>query len=127
GAHLVLVPLLVDVVDARREATADLVLKARSLAALELLVRAGAELEVLVDQMQRAARGRRRVVRAEVARAVGRRATHGLDARPRVRDVDAKVEVALVVAELDVVAGLVLLDEAVLQDRRFLLRRRDDR
>src|SRR5256885_6738451 len=37
------------------------------------------------------------------------------------------MEVALVVAELDVVAGLVLLDEAVLEDRGFLLRRRDDR
>ncbi len=41
--------------------------------------------------------------------------------------VDAQTEVALVVAQLDVVARLVLLDEAVLEDGRLFLRCGDDR
>ena len=40
--------------------------------------------------------------------------------------VEADAEEVLVVPELDVVAGGVLLDERVLEDRRFLLVRRDD-
>src|SRR5262249_52410941 len=125
-ANLVLVPGLVDVVDAWRETATDLVLKARPLAAGELLVRTSAKLEVLVDKVQRSASGGRRMVRSEVAGAVRRRPAHGLDARPRVRDVDAKAKVALVVAKLDVVTRVVLLDEAVLEDGRFLFRSRDD-
>ncbi len=70
-ANLVLVPLLVDVVDARREAAPDLKLQAGPLARCELLVRAGPELKVLVDEVQRAASRGGGVVRAEVASAVG--------------------------------------------------------
>ena len=67
GVDLLAVPGAVDGEDARRGAALDLVLEAGALAARELDVAARAELEVLVDEVERAARGRRRVVGAEVA------------------------------------------------------------
>ena len=79
------VPGAVDLADAGRGAALDLVLQARPLAAGELGVAARAELEVLVDEVQRAARGGRRVVRPEVARAVGRGPPDDLEPRPRAR------------------------------------------
>ena len=82
---------------------------------------------MLLDQVQRAARGGRRVVRTEVARAVLLGAAHELEPRPLVLGRERRRQKLLVVAELDVVARLLLLDQAVLEDRRFLLGRGDDR
>ncbi len=129
GVDLLGVPAAVDLEDARGRAALDLVLQARPLAARELDVAARAELEVLVDEVQRAPRGGRRVVGPEVAGAVGRGAADDLEARPHAfgHAAEAERDEVLVVAELDVVAGPVLLDEVVLEDRRFLLVGRDDR
>ena len=127
GVDLLIVPGLVHVVDARRRASLDLVLEARASSALHLQVAARAELEVLVHEVQRASRGRRRVVGAEVARAVRRRAPHDVELGPLVLRVEPDGEVVLVVAKLDVVAGPVGLDEVVLEDESFLLTARDDR
>ena len=126
-AHLLRVELPVHLVHARRGAALDLELQAGPLAARELAIRAGAELQMPLDEVERAARGRRRVVRAEVARPVEFRTAHELEPRPGVLGGEPDGEVLLVVAELDVVAGLALLDETVLEDRGFLLGRRDDR
>ena len=56
GAHLLAVQRWVDLEDARRRTALDLVLQARPRAARELAIGARAELEVLVDEVQRAPR-----------------------------------------------------------------------
>ncbi len=127
GPHLVLVPSSVHVIDARGEAAADLILQAGTFAARELLVRARAELKVLVDEVQRAACRRGGVIGPEVARAVGRGASHDLHPRPSRARVDAQADVALVVAKLDVESRLMLLDQRVFEDGRLLLGTGDDR
>ncbi len=147
GVDLLAVPGAVDRQDARRRAALDLVLEARTLATCELRVAASPKLKVLVDEMQRSPRRGRRVVRAEVTRSLRRRPPHhfepwprrgaagGIAASPRAdgRTVRRFVERAqpqrdevLVVAELDVVARPVLLDEVVLEDRRLLFVAGDD-
>ena len=129
-ADLLVVPGLVDLEHARRRAALDLVLEARALPAPHLEVGAGPELEVLVDEVERAARGGRRVIRPEVAQAscgIGGGPAHHPEARPVLLHVEAQADVVLVVAELDVVTGPMLLDEVVLEDRRFLFGARDDR
>jgi len=124
--HLVGVPGLVDVEDTRRGAALDLVLEARALARDELEIAAGAKLEVLVDEVERAPRRRGRVIGPEVASGVVARAAHHLETGPRVVEAQPERDEVLVVAQLDVEARLVLLDEVVLEDRGFLLARRDD-
>src|SRR4029079_19413739 len=84
------------------------------------------ELEVLVDEMERPARARRRVVRAEVAGLVRVGAPHRLELRPLFGGVEAEAEKVLVVAELDVEPRLMLLDELVLEDGRLFLGGGDD-
>ena len=129
GVDLLGVKAAVDVDDAGGGAALDLVLEARALAARELDVAAGAKLEVLVDEVQRAARRGGRVVGPEVARAVGRGTADDFEARPDAfgHAAEAEGDEVFVVAEFDVVLRAVLLDEVVLEDRRFLLVRRDDR
>src|SRR5690349_22797096 len=71
GVHLTLVFLAIDVQTARRGAALHLVLNAGPLAIGEFAVAARAQLEVAFHDMQSAARRSRRMIRAEVARAVG--------------------------------------------------------
>jgi hypothetical protein len=125
-ADLLRIVRAIHLVHARRWAALDLVLQTRPPSHLELAIGAGAQLKVLFDQVERAARRGRGVVGAEVARFVGVRAPHQLEPRPRVLLRDPQVQVLLVVAQLDVEARLVLFDETVLEDRRFLLGGGDD-
>jgi hypothetical protein len=115
------VRVAIDLEHARRRAALDLVLEARPRAPLELRVPASAQPEEAVDLPQRLPRARRRVDRPVVARAVGLGAPHHGEPRPRLARIDPYREKVLVVLELDVVAGLVLLDELVLEQRRLLL------
>jgi hypothetical protein len=59
--------------------------------------------------------------------AVGARPPNDGEARPWALGREPDAEEILVVAKLDVVARAMLLDERVLEDRRLLLGRRDDR
>ena len=106
--------------DAGRRAALDLVLQARAVAVAEVVVGAAPQQEVLLDDFQGLAHGHRGSVGAEVAAAVLDDAAGGEDARP-VAPGHLDAQVALVVLEADVVARLVLLDEVVLEDQRFLL------
>ena len=129
-ADLLVVPGAIDLEDARRGTSLDLVLQARTLPCAHLRVGAGPELEVLVDEMKRPPRGRGGVVRAEEARRhlrVEARTAHDPEARPLVLRIELQRDVVLVVAELDVPARPVLLDEIVLEDRGFFFGARDDR
>src|SRR5690606_7449960 len=84
--------LAIDVVDARRRAALDLVLEAGPFAARELPIAAASELEVLLDEVQRAPRRGGGVVRPEVARAVRLGAPHELRARPLVAEVEPEAQ-----------------------------------
>ena len=77
AAHLLSIGLAVDVEHAGPRATLDLILQAGPRAPRQLRVGAGAELEVPVDEPERLPRRGRRVVGAEVARAVRTRPAHG--------------------------------------------------
>ena len=96
-------------------------------AVAEHRVAAGAQREDLADGVERLAHGRRAVERPEVAAAVLDDAPRDQHARPRSLHRDLDADVALVVLQPDVVARLVLLDQVVLEDQRFLLVRRDQR
>ena len=125
-SHLRSVRLGRDGQDAGRGAAPDLVLQTRTRAALELAIRAGAELEVAVDQLERFARAAGRGVGPEVAGAVGVGSAHDAQARPLLLRIEAQRKVVLVVAELDVVARSMALDELALEQRRLLLRGRHE-
>ena len=125
AAHLLGVFVLRDVEHARPGAALDLILQARPLARFEVGVAAGAQAEVTVDKAQRRARSRRRMIGPEIARAVFLRLAHDLEPRPGRRLVQAQRQELLVVAQLDVVARLQLLDQRVLEQRGFLLAGRD--
>src|SRR5436190_2216389 len=83
-----------------------------SRAGLEHVVRAGAQLEVAIQDAQRLARRCRRVIRPEVVRLVVADVAHDLDAREyaafrgvlarELRILEPEHEVLLVVAQLDV-------------------------
>ena len=125
--HVLVVILLVDVEDARARAALDLVLQTRSGAVLERGITARAQVEVLVEHLDRMAHRVPRAVWPEVLGAVVSLLSHDLDARPGVLGVDAQRGVVLVILELDVVARLVQLDQRVLEDQRLLLVGGDDR
>ena len=72
--------------------------------------------------MQRAASGRCTRIRAKISGAVYGRATHQFKTRPFVRNGQPQRQVALVVAQLDVVLRAMLLDEAVFENGRFFFR-----
>jgi hypothetical protein len=80
--HLRGVPPCIDRQDARRGAPFDLVLQARPLPPGKLCIAARTKLEVLVDEMKRAARRGGRVIRAKITRAVRRRPPHDFEPRP---------------------------------------------
>ena len=69
---------------ARARAALDLVLQARPAAGLEHVIGAGAQLEVAVERAQRLAARGRRVIGAEVVRAVVADVAHDLEAREQV-------------------------------------------
>jgi len=108
------------------EAALDLVLQAGPDPALELPVPAGPQGEERLQEAERLLRRRAGGIRAEILRAVPFRAADELKPGKGVRRVDPDVEVGLVVAEIDVVAGAVLLDQRVLEDQGLLLRLRHD-
>ena len=126
-AHLLAVKGRIDGEDARRGAALDLNLETRPLPAHELPIGARAKLKMLLDEVQRAPRRGRGMVRSEVSRAVVVRASNGLEPRPLVRGGEPERQVLFVVPELDVVFWFLLLDETVLENHRFLLGNRDDR
>ncbi len=125
GAHLLRVERAVHLEHARRRAALDLVLEARPAPRAEVGVGARAELEVFVDEVERAPRGGGRMVRPEVARAVGGGGAHDGEPGPLGARLEPERGVLLVVAQLDVEARPMLLDEEVLEDRRLLLGLRD--
>ena len=112
--------------DARRRASPDLVLDARPRAVVEHVVGAVAQRGDLVQQAQRAAHSLRRRIRAEVERVVVAPPAHEPIPRPRFLRVEPQHQERLVVLELDVVGRLVLLDDRVLKQQRFLLGRGRD-
>ena len=106
---------------ARRHALADLVIEARAGTAVEHRVRARADGEHAVQAAQRLAHRLAGGVRPEVQRLVRAGAPHHRQARIRLLRVEPQVNVVLVVAQVDVEARLVLLDEGVFEDEGFFL------
>ena len=113
---------LVDEADARGAAAIDLVLKAGARPVAEEHVRALANSKELLDEGDCLPNRARVRVRTEVA--PGGAAGAAVESEPRKRRVSGEVDpgVALVVAQNDVVAGPVLLDEVVFEQQRFRLR-----
>jgi hypothetical protein len=124
---LIRICVAIDVVHARPGAAIDLVLQARSRAVAEHEVRARAQLEVPIDDAQRLPSRSRRVIRAEVPRAVVTHVAHELEPGPRRLGIELEHEIVGVVAQLHVEARAVLLDEVVLEQQRFLHVAHDDR
>ena len=106
--------------DARSQAAMDVVLQAGfGMAPLQIHL-AGGHQEVAVDEMHQPVRQVGREVRAEIRGAV--LAQPPRHVHPRILLVgELDVGVGLVVAQQDVEARLVLLDEVVLERQRFLL------
>ena len=113
------------VVHARRRAALDLVLQAGPSPIRHHRVGAGAELEVAVHDAQRLPDGRRARERPEVPRSVLAYPAHHFQPGVRVRVREPQRYEVLVVAQLDVEAGPVLLDQLVLEQHRVLLGRSD--
>ena len=108
---------------ARRRAAPDRVLEARpalTAVAAEDRIRAGAQREDPLQRAERLAQARARGVRTEVQRAVAREAARLGQARMRLARVEPQRQVVLVVAQPHVEARLVLLDQRVLEQQRFL-------
>ena len=126
--HRLPVVLRRDLVHARGRAAVDLVQDAGPLAVGEDVIGAGAELEPAVHDAEGLADGARARVRAEVARAVLLALARPPHLQPRigVALVEPQDDEVLVVAQPDVEARLVLLDELVLEEDGLLLRARDD-
>ncbi len=124
--HVVRVVGRGDEADAGRAATRDLVQHARARAVGEHRVLAGAQLEHLLQQRHSLAHRARARERAEVpVLAIELAAMEG-ELRKRFAG-QADVRVALVVAEQDVVARLVRLDQVVLEQQRLAFGARDRR
>jgi len=124
--HLRPVLLLIDIEDARARTPLDLMLKARSRTQPKLGVCTGPKLEIAVDEPKRLPCSGRRMIRTEVLSAVGFWATHDLESRPWLLGVEPQRQKLLVVAKLEVVLGLVRLDELVLEERSLLVGVRDE-
>src|SRR5262249_42856840 len=121
------VVLLGDVADAGRLAALDVVVKAgRAAAPARLGPPAGAEHEDLAKQIERLAHALGVAVGAEVDALATVALAREVDAREVLVERDADVRVGLVVAQPDVEARLVLLDEVLLGEQRLGLSRDDD-
>ncbi len=117
----------IDLEAARRGTALDLILDARPRAVAQHGVAATAQRKDLAQHPQRLAHRPRRRERAEIARAVAHQLARDDEPRPAGRVFHLDADIALVVLEADVVARLVLLDQVVLEDERFLLVRGDER
>jgi hypothetical protein len=115
-----------EALDARAEATLDVVFEAGARELAVDLDVAGAQLEGAVDEIDGTAREARGQERPEVERAVALDAARDHHAREGLVDRQFQVRVLLVILERDVVARLVLLDEVRLKHQRLDLRVRDD-
>src|SRR5690606_18912514 len=120
-AHAPSVLLLRNVEDAGGRTALDLVEQAGPRPPLQHRVRAGPKLEVPVDEPQRLPDGGCTRIGSEVARAILANAPHHLQARIGMPLVEPQADVGLVVAEADVEARLVPLDQGVFEEERFLL------
>ena len=92
---------------------------AQALMAPELVVRARTDREGPQQQIEGFANGVGVAVRAEVAHSLSLAAAHHHGPRPLVTHGDGQERIALVVAQPHVEAGLMLLDERVLEHQRF--------
>ncbi len=120
--HARAVVVQADLADARRGAVLDDRREAVFVVVLARLVgTARAQAELVAHQVERRAQGGRVREGAEIPRAVVLAHAGELEARDRVRDVDAHHEVILVVAEGNVVARAELLDESAFEQERFRL------
>ena len=119
------VVLLRDEPDARRRAALDLMLQARAAAVLEVAVLALAQLEQLLQLVQRLAHRARVRIRPEQLRLARARAAVERQPRELMARVELDVRIALVVAQHDVEARPVLLDQVVLEHQRFDFGARD--
>ena len=120
-ADLLGVGLARDRQHAGRRAALDLVLQAGAPPVVQHVIGAGAQLEVTIDHPQRLAAGRRRVVGPEVVGPVVPDPADDLQPRPFPVGIEAQHQEVLVVRQLDVEAGLVPLDERVLEQQRLFL------
>ena len=112
--------LLADVADAGRPAALDVVVEAGAAgAAAGLRALAGAELEQLAEQVERLAHPLGAREGAEVGAAGAVLLAGEVDARVVLVEADRDVGVGLVVAEADVEARPVALDEALLGEQRL--------
>ena len=119
--------LLGDVADARRLAALDVVVEARAAGrAPRLRSLAGAVQEDLAEQVERLAHALRVRVRAEVGAVAAVALAREVDAREVLVERDRDVRVRLVVAQPDVEARPVLLDEVLLGEQRLGLGARHD-
>ena len=110
---------------ARPEASLDLIFETRARAIAEDRVGASAQRKNFADDVDGFAQTVGRAERAEVVAAVLDNLARDGDAWPRVIG-DLRAQVRFVVLQPDVVPGLVLLDQVVLEDQRFLLVGGDD-
>jgi len=111
----------------RSRAAFDLILEARADPRLELRIPARSELEEPIHQPKRLSGRSRRMIRPEVTGAVVSGTPNDLQAGPGGLRVEPQIQELLVVPKLEVVAGLVLLDELILEERRLPLTGSDER
>ena len=117
-----------DVADAGRPAALDVVVEARrARAAAGLGALAGAEQEDLAEQVERAAHALGARVGPEVGALAPVALAREVDAREVLVEADRDVRVGLVVAQPDVEARPVLLDEVLLREQRLGLGVDDER
>ena len=107
--------------DARAETAPDVVLQARPRMIAVQVDLARRNQKVAVNEIDDAIRQAGREVRAEVERAVLAQAARDVHARIALAHGQLDVGIGFVVAQQNVVARLLLLDEVVLERERFLL------
>ena len=117
---------VVEFLDARAQAAADVVLQTRpGMVAPEVEV-AGRDQKVAVDQLDHAVGQAGRQIGSVVAAAVLLQAPGDIDPRKAFAQREFDVRIGLVVAQQDVEARLLLLDEVVFQRQRFFFVVDDD-
>ena len=119
--------LLPDETHAGPQTVADLVLDAGPAPRLELPVLAGPKGEKLMEKLQRLPGSQPRRVGAEAPGTVFLHFSHNLEGGKILAGVKAQADVGLVIPEDHVVAGPVLLDEGVLQEKGLFLGVGDDK
>ena len=112
--------------DTRPRAPLDVIEQARPLVRLGHVQRAGAELEEALEVLDRVAQRLGVGIGSEVACPIIRDPARGVDTRVVVGHADLEIEILLIVAQLDVVARTVLLEQVALQQERLFLRAGDD-